>query len=110
MKKKVIEYVNQYFGNIPKPTRVIDEILTVEPAQDGEKYIEVKRAGDIQSVGAMYHVASYSDKDYATIDVLNQILTSDPSGYLFKALVDTHKVSDIGAYSPEVRDASFFLF
>lgn len=108
--KKVIEYVNQYFGNIPKPTRVIDEILTVEPAQDGEKYIEVKRAGDIQSVGAMYHVASYSDKDYATIDVLNQILTSDPSGYLFKALVDTHKVSDIGAYSPEVRDASFFYF
>ncbi|WP_414820045.1 insulinase family protein, partial [Staphylococcus epidermidis] len=89
-------------------TRVLDEILTVEPAQDGEKFVEVKRAGDSQSVGVMYHVAAYSDKDYAAIDVLNNILTSDPSGYLYKSLVDTHKIASIWAYSPEVRDASFF--
>lgn len=106
--KKTVEYINQYFASIPKPTRVLDEILTVEPAQDGEKFVEIKRAGDSQSVGIMYHVASYSDKDYAAIDVLNQILTSDPSGYLYKALVDSHKVASIWAYSPEVRDASFF--
>ena len=106
--KKTVEYINQYFASIPKPTRVLDEILTVEPAQDGEKFVEIKRAGDSQSVGVMYHVASYSDKDYAAMDVLNQILTSDPSGYLYKALVDSHKVASIWAYSPEVRDASFF--
>lgn len=106
--KKVIEYVNQYFSSIPKPTRVLEEIQTVEPAQDGEKFVEVKRAGDSQSVGVMYHVAPYSDKDYATIDVLSRILTSDPSGYLYKALVDTQKVANIYAYSPEVRDASFY--
>ncbi|WP_291068679.1 MULTISPECIES: pitrilysin family protein [unclassified Empedobacter] len=106
--KKTMEYVNQYFASIPKPTRVLDEILTVEPAQDGEKFVEVKRAGDSQSVGVMYHVAAYSDKDYAAIDVLNNILTSDPSGYLYKSLVDTHKIASIWAYSPEVRDASFF--
>jgi zinc protease len=108
--KKVIEFVNQYFGSIPRPTRVLDEIQTVEPAQDGEKFVEVKRAGDSQSVGAMYHVAPYGDKDYAAIDVLSKILTSDPSGYLYKALVDTHKVAAIFAYSPEVRDASFYYF
>ena len=66
-------------------------------AQDGEKFVEVKRAGDSQSVGVMYHVAAYSDKDYAAIDVLNNILTSDPSGYLYKALVDTHKIASIWA-------------
>jgi len=108
--KKVIEYVNQYFGSIPRPTRVLDEIQTVEPAQDGEKFVEVKRAGDSQSVGVMYHVAPYGDKDYAAIDVLSRILTSDPSGYLYKALVDTHKAASIFAYSPEVRDASFYYF
>lgn len=106
--KKTMDYVNQYFAPIPKPTRVLDEVLTVEPAQDGEKFVEVKRAGDSQSVGVMYHVAAYSDKDYAAIDVLNNILTSDPSGYLYKALVDTHKIASIWAFSPEVRDASFF--
>ena len=108
--KKVIEFVNQYFGSISRPTRVLDEIQTVEPAQDGEKFVEVKRAGDSQSVGVMYHVAPYGDKDYAAIDVLSKILTSDPSGYLYKALVDTHKAAAIFAYSPEVRDASFYYF
>lgn len=108
--KKVIEYVNQYFGSISRPARILDEIQTVEPAQDGEKFVEIKRAGDSQSVGVMYHVAPYGDKDYAAVDVLSKILTSDPSGYIYKALVDTHKVAAIFAYSPEVRDASFYYF
>ena len=107
---KAMQYVNQYFGAIPKPTRVLEEIQTVEPAQDGEKYIEVKRAGDAQAVGVMYHTASYADKDYAALAVLNKILTSDPSGYLYKALVDTHKVSSLWTMMPELRDAGFIYF
>ncbi|MCP1997181.1 pitrilysin family protein [Flavobacterium sp. HSC-61S13] len=107
---KALKYIEQYFSVIPKPARVLEEILTVEPAQDGEKLVELKRAGDSQFVGAMYHTASYADSDYATLDVLSEILTNNPSGYLYKALVETHKASAIYAYQPEVRDASFVYF
>ena len=107
--KKALEYVNQYFGSIAKPSRVLEEIQTKEPAQDGEKFVEVKRAGDSQAVGIMYHTAPFADKDYAALSVLDEILTSNPSGYLYKSLVDTHKVSSIWSFSPQLRDAGFMF-
>ncbi|MDM1044054.1 insulinase family protein [Myroides sp. 1354] len=108
--KKAIEYIEQHFSVIPRPTRVLDEILTVEPAQDGEKYIEVKRNGDSKHIQMLYHTASYADKDFAALEALEHILNNDPSGYLHQALVETQKVSSLWAYSPTVRDASFMLF
>ncbi|EHQ42281.1 M16 family metallopeptidase [Myroides odoratus] len=109
-KAKAIGFIEQYFSVIPKPTRVLDEILTVEPAQDGEKYIEVKRNGDSKHIQMAYHTASYADKDFAALEALEHILNNDPSGYLHQALVETQKVSSLWAYSPTVRDASFMLF
>lgn len=107
---KALKYVEDYFSVIPKPTRVLDEIFTVEPAQDGEKYVEVRRAGDSQHINMLYHTASYADKDFAALTALESILTNDPSGYLYKELVETKKVSSLWAFSPTVRDASFILF
>ncbi len=108
--QKALDYIEQYFSIIPKPTRVLDDILTVEPAQDGEKYIEVKRNGDSKHIQALYHTASYADKDFAALSALERILNNDPSGYLYKSLVETHKVTSLYAFTPTVRDASFMLF
>ncbi|GIQ58105.1 peptidase M16 [Flavobacterium collinsii] len=108
--KKALQYVGQYFGGIPKPKRVLDKTYTIEPAQDGEKYVELKRAGDSKNIGALYHTAAYADKDYAAIDALGEILTADPSGYLYKTLVETQKVSSIYYWQPTTRDASFVYF
>ncbi|UUF16847.1 MULTISPECIES: M16 family metallopeptidase [Flavobacterium] len=108
--QKALQYVGQYFGAIPRPKRVLDKTYTIEPAQDGEKYVELKRAGDSKNVGALYHTVSYADKDYAAIDALGEILTADPSGYLYKTLVETQKASNIYFWQPSVRDASFIYF
>ncbi|RUT71699.1 insulinase family protein [Flavobacterium cupreum] len=108
--QKALEYIGQYFSVIPKPKRVLDKTYTLEPAQDGEKFVELKRAGDSKNVGALYHTAPYADKDYAAIDALTEILTADPSGYLYKTLVEARKVSSIYSWQPTVRDASFVYF
>ncbi|SHH20837.1 M16 family metallopeptidase [Flavobacterium defluvii] len=108
--KKALEYVGQYFGAIPRPKRVLDKTYTIEPAQDGEKYVELKRAGDSKNVGALYHTVSFVDKDYAAIDALGEILTADPSGYLYKSLIETQKASNVYFWQPTVRDASFIYF
>ncbi|MEN2434485.1 pitrilysin family protein [Weeksellaceae bacterium A-14] len=99
-----LKYAGEYFSKIPRPARVLDGTYTVEPAQDGEKLVEVRRSGESQIIAAAYHTASYADKDYAALDALNEILTADPSGYLYKNLVETQKVSSIWAYSPTLRD------
>lgn len=108
--QKALQYVGQYFGAIPRPKRVLDKTYTIEPAQDGEKFVELKRAGDSKNMGALYHTVSYADKDYAALDALGEILTADPSGYLYKSLVETQKVSSLYFWQPTVRDASYMYF
>lgn len=105
--KKALEYIAQYFSVIPRPSRVLEKTYTVEPAQDGERFVELKRAGDVQIVAAAYHTAAYADKDFAAVDALNEILTADPSGYLYKALVDSHKATSLWGWQPNVRDPGF---
>ncbi|TGD59436.1 M16 family metallopeptidase [Flavobacterium humi] len=108
--EKALEYIGKYFAGIKKPARVLEKTYTVEPAQDGERFVELKRSGDVQTIGAIYHTIPYAHKDFAAIDALTEILTSDPSGYLYKALVETQKASSLYAYQPNVRDASYLSF
>lgn len=108
--KQALNYVSQYFSVIPKPSRVLDQPYTVEPAQDGERFVELKRSGESKIVGALYHTAPYADKDYAALDALSEILTSDPSGYLYKAMIDSRKAASVYSYQPTVRDASYMYF
>jgi zinc protease len=108
--KQALNYVAQYFSIIPKPSRVLEQPYTVEPAQDGERFVELKRSGESKIVGALYHTAPYADKDYAALDALSEILTSDPSGYLYQAMIDSRKAASVYSYQPTVRDASFMYF
>ena len=107
---KALDYISQYFATIPKPTRIIEDTYTVEPPQDGERLLELKRSGDSKVVGALFHTVPYADKDYAALDALSEILTSDPSGYIYKSMIDSHKAASVYAYQPLVRDASFMYF
>lgn len=105
---KTLALINKYFGSLPKPTRVIDPTYTVEPTQDGERTVELRRVGDVQSMAVAYHMVSGSHPDYATFDFLNEILTNEPNGRLYQALVKTGKASSLWAYDPGLKDPSFF--
>ncbi|AJW65175.1 Protease 3 precursor [Elizabethkingia miricola] len=107
---KLLQYIGQYFGSIPKPARVLDKTYTLEPAQDGERFVELKRTGDSKVFGAVYHTVPFADKDYAALDALSNILTSEPSGYLYKSLIDTKRVASLSSYHAQLRDASFMYF
>jgi len=108
--KQALNYISQFFSVIPKPTRILDQSYTVEPAQDGERFVELKRAGDSKVVGALYHTAPFADKDYAALDALSEILTADPSGYLYKSMIDSKKAASVYAYQQQLRDAGFMYF
>jgi len=92
---KTLDLVNQYFGSIPRPTRVLPKIYTDEPTQDGERTITVRRVGDVQLVCAAYHVPAGSHPDAAAVSVLSQLLADSPSGRLHKALVEAKKASRV---------------
>ena len=108
--KKTLAWIAKYFGKIPKPTRVIQPAYTVEPAQDGERYVELRRNGDISYIGMAYHTPSYSDNDYVANDAVRNILTNDPSGIFYKALVQTQLATKVYGWSPQLYDPGFTYF
>ena len=77
----------QSFGKIPKPTRKLPPEYTVEPAQDGERRVTLRRTGGSPLVAAIYHIPSAAHKDFAAFDLASMIIGDTPSGRLYKALV-----------------------
>lgn len=108
--KKALEYIENYFGSIPKPTRILEQTYTVEPPQDGERYVELRRNGDMQYLGFAYHTPSLASADYAINDAVIELLTNNPSGILYKNFVETKLANRVSGYSPGLRDASFSVF
>lgn len=108
--KKALAYAQQFFGPIPKPARVINPTYSVEPAQDGERQVSLRRTGDIQYIGMGYHTPSVADKDYAANDALLQMLTNDPSGLLYKKLIETKLATKEYGYAQTLHDPGFSYF
>lgn len=105
--EKTLKMIADKFGKIEKPTTPIRDSYTEEPAQDGEKFVHVSRTGDLKIVSAMYHTPSGSDKDYAAMTLVENILTDEPSGRLYKALVESQKASSIWSFSPFTKEPGF---
>ncbi len=108
--QRTLELVNEYFGSIPKPQRVLYPTYTREPVQDGERLVTLKRVGDIQAVSCVYKVCPGAHPDYASIAVLTQLLTTQPSGRLYEALVKTKKASNVWGFAPALAEPGFVYF
>ncbi len=106
---KTLAMVADYFGKLPKPDRVLSKIYTDEPTQDGERSVTVRRVGDVQLVGAAYHVPGSSHADTAAANALLQIMTEQPAGRLHKALVESKKAAGVFGFPFIFGEPSLFL-
>ena len=108
--KKALSYVQQYFGPIPRPTRKLEPTYTVEPPQDGERNVTLSRTGDIQHLALAYHTPPLADKDFVANEALIEVITNDPSGVLYKRLVETKLSTGLYGYSQVLYDPGFSYF
>ena len=106
---KTLAMVNEKFGPLAKPERLLQTTYTKDPTQDGERTVSVKRVGDVQLAMVGYHIPPGTHADFAPIEVMNQILSTEPGGRLYKALVDTKKASSIGSINFQLQDPGIFL-
>ena len=107
---QTIKLVHEYFSPIPKPERVLFPTYTREPTQDGERMVTLRRTGDVQVVGMSYHIPPGSHPDYAAMSVLAELLTSEPSGRLYKALIETQKAAYQYGYAASLKEAGYAYF
>jgi len=101
---RTLGWVADTIGRIPRPARTLDPTYTIEPAQDGERSVMLRRVGSQQAVAAMYHVPAGSHPDSAVLEVLTGLLGDHPSGRLYKALVDNKKAANVGMAHYELHD------
>jgi zinc protease len=99
-----LEMVNEYFGPIPRPTRVLPAMHTIEPVQDGERQVILRRVGDVQWAAIVYHIPSGAHEDIAALQILNEIMGNAPAGRLHKSLVETGKAAAVFQTSLQIRD------
>jgi zinc protease len=108
--QRTLALVQEKFGSIPRPTRVMDRTYTVEPTQDGERMATIRRTGSAQLVMSYYHVPAGTHPDFPAIDVLTRVLGDPASGRLQKALVETKKASMVQANNLQQHDpAGLFM-
>lgn len=107
---EALDLVEATFGVIPRPARTIPPTYTVEPVQDGERSVTLRRTGDVHVVMAAYHGVGAAHPDYAAFRALRFILTDEPSGRLHKALVEKRLASDQWSSLYAWRDPGFIGF
>jgi zinc protease len=108
-RENALKWTSELFAPIPRPERKLDTTYTAEPAQDGEREVELRRVGDTQELLVGYHIPPASHPDSSAIDVLTFILENPPSGRLYKALVETKLATRAGASEYELHDPGMFL-
>ncbi|MEM7561875.1 MAG: pitrilysin family protein [Pseudomonadota bacterium] len=108
--EKTLKLVAQYFGPIPKPNRQLPEMYTVEPLQDGEREVVVRRAAETQLAISAYHIPQGGHEDFATIELLGAIIGNGPNSRLHQALVERGLSTWVSAWPNRQRDPSLLYF
>ncbi|MDE2048617.1 MAG: insulinase family protein, partial [Betaproteobacteria bacterium] len=106
----VLDTVAAAFGVIPKPTRVLPRFYTLDPAQEGERSVVLRRANGTPEALVAYHVPAMADPQYPAIDLSAFMLGDTPSGRLYKALVQTKLAAQVWGYAWDRHDPTLAYF
>ncbi len=105
---QVLARVAAHFAPLKKPARVMPTFHTVEPVQDGEREVTVRRSSELSLLAASYHVPALAQADSAPLTVLGNVLGDNPNGRLYKALQEPKLVVFVGASGETLRDPGLF--
>jgi zinc protease len=96
--------IGKTFGKIARPTRQLGKTYTVEPPQDGERQVILRRNGDVHVVGLAYHTVAGTSPDYAAMEAAIDLLTREPSGRLYKKIIETKLAASLYGYNFQTHD------
>lgn len=88
-KAATLALIGRHFGAVARPAAPMPQPYTVEPAQDGERTVVVRRVGGQPILLAAYHVPAITHPDTPALIVYGLLMSLQPSGQLFKQLVET---------------------
>lgn len=98
------------FGVIPRPKRELPPEYTIEPVQDGEREVTLRRQGGTPLVAALYHAPAVADPDYTALELGVDILSDTPSGRLYHRLVRENLAAETFGFSATMKEPGYVFF
>lgn len=98
------------FDKIPRPERTLPVEYTVEPVQDGERQVILRRHGGSPLIAALYHAPAAESPDFTALDLGVNILADTPSGRLYHALVGNNLSAEIFGFAAGMRQPGYVFF
>ncbi len=105
---KVLTEITQDFSPIPKPARMLEPSYTIEPVQDGEREVTLRRVGGEKDLFVTYHTPSIASPDIPAFEIIATALGDTPNGRLHKRLVETGKATQAFAWESNHTDPGQF--
>jgi len=107
---QTLKWIEQSFGVLKKPSRKLPPLYTIDPVQDGERSVTIRRAGGTPSATLGYHIPASSHPDYAATELLALVLTEPPAGRLHKKLVEELRIaSGVNGYAVPLAEPSAMM-
>ncbi len=102
--KAALAMFDREFGLFPKSKAPIPQVITVEPPQEGERRVIVRRPGKVGIVEIAYMRPNSLHPDFVPLDVLSTILSVGVNSRLYQALVEPGLASDVDSWNYTLRD------
>ena len=106
---KVLARVANDFGKIAKPRRVLPTLYTLDPAQDGERSVTLRRVGGAPMMWLGYHMPAGPHPDHAATELLGLLFGDAPSGRLHKRLTEKQLAAGSFGFSVGLADPGFLF-
>ncbi|MDE6885834.1 MAG: insulinase family protein [Helicobacteraceae bacterium] len=107
---EVFNNVKKYFSSI-KNTKEIPPIHTIEPKQDGKRFIDIKKENqEVELYALAYKIPNFEHKDQIALGVLSYILSNGKSSILVENLVNKQNLAQsVYAYNMDLKDEGLFI-
>ena len=102
--------IDKAFGKLPRPTRPIVEPYTLDRAQQGERDVKLRRSGGVPLLSVGYHMMPGAAREAVAMAALSVMLTRQPDGPLYEALVKPGIAVSVYGYSISLHDPGMLQF
>jgi zinc protease len=105
---EALRLIGTYYGKIPRSPAPIPAVYTAEPRQEGQRRLELQRAGQLGLVGIGFKACEGLNADSYPLLVLESILTFGKTSRLYRALTDQSLTINVSSWYNPTRDPGLF--
>lgn len=102
--------IQKAFAQIPRPERKLPPEYTVEPVQDGERNVIIRRQGGSPLIAALFHAPAATSPDFAALSMGVGILADTPSGRLYRDLVENNLSAEVFGFAAGMYQPGYTFF